>query len=293
MPTNLPKTNQDLEGVRSFFTNLRQQFASAAAVYEGPIQAMFGEVTSKLEAVLSGLPKTPEGGWCLTDKLDWLFESLTGASALLNGLTLELSKIKSEKDGLAATLASVQAAPPAVPPAVEDPVAAAAKLQTAIDAAIATRTAAEGDLVPKATVDQLCSAAKTLGITEGRNAVQAEQAAAAAAAQIATDRTAALTTAGLPLPEGDVARVLRASEEVFQAARTTAESRTKALTEAGLALTPALLANVWEAEGAYAIFHRTVNGIAALKRAPRTPAPEPFASGPAGPGATPAKHMLG
>ena len=290
MPTNLPKSNQDLDGLKAFFTNLRTQFASAAGVYEGPIQTMFAEVTGKLETVLAGLPKTAEGGWCLTDKLDWLFESLSSTSSLINSLTLELAKLKAEKEAMAATLASVQSAAPLAP---EDPAAAAAKLQTAIDAAIAARTAEAGDLVPKATVDQLCSAAKTLGISEGRQAVQAEQAAEAAAAKLAADRTTALTTAGLPLPESDVAAVLRASDEVFAAARATAETRMKSLTEAGLELSPELAANVWAADGQYAVFQKLVTGIAALKRAPRTPAAEPFASGPAGSGATPAKHMLG
>ena len=290
MPNNLPKSSQDLEGLKAFFTNLRTQFASAAGVYEGPIQAMFTEVTGKLETVLAGLPKTADSGWCLTEKLDWLFDSLSSTSSLINGLTLELAKLKAEKDAMAATLAAL---PPVGAPPPEDPAAAATKLQLAIDAAIAARTAEAGDLVPKSTVEQLCSAAKALGISEGRTAVELEHAAEVAAAQLQATRATALTTAGLPLPDASVASVLRASEELFTAARATAETRLQALTAAGLELSPALLANVWAPASHYDVFQSLVTGIAALKRAPRPPASEPFASGPAGSGATPAKHMLG
>ena len=283
MPAKIkPVSAKDLQGVREFFTNLKTQFASTATVYEGPIKALFDEVTTKLEAVLSGLPKSADADWCLTDKLDWLFESLSSSNSLISLLTLELSKMKQ-------TAAS---AAPAMVDTLADALAAGTHLtKEAHEAALlAATTAATTDLVPKNTVDQLCSVAKNLGITEGREAVAAEAAAKLASEKLAGDRTAALTTAGLPLPDADVAAVLQASEEVFAAARTTAESRIKGFTEAGIELSPELAANVWASDAAFKTFQKTVASIPSLKRS-AAPTPEPFAAAPAGPTAG-TKHIM-
>jgi hypothetical protein len=63
-----------------------------------------------------------------------------------------------------------------------------ATVTKAVEAAIASRTGAQGDLVPKATVDQLCSAPKDLGIKEGREAATKEASAAVAAEKLATGK---------------------------------------------------------------------------------------------------------
>jgi len=47
-------------------------------------------------------------------------------------------------------------------------------VSTAVEAAIAARTGEKGDLVPKTTVNQLCSAAKDLGIKQGRASEKAD-----------------------------------------------------------------------------------------------------------------------
>ena len=77
-----------------------------------------------------------------------------------------------------------------------------ADFETAVAAAVSKRTTS-GDLVPKATVDQLCSTAKVAGINEGLTQVEQEQAAKLQAEKTAGERKTALTTAGLPLPDAD------------------------------------------------------------------------------------------
>jgi hypothetical protein len=160
----------------------------------------------------------------------------------------------------------------------------------AVTAAVAAATA---DLVPKASVDQLCSAAKLLGATEGRAALQAEIAAQAARDKLATDRTAALTTAGLPLPDAEQSAILRGTDELFNTAKTTAETRLKGITEAGLQLPAELLSAVWGAEAEYQKFHKTVTSIPALKVRAGQVTAEPFATLPAGGGAASTGRMLG
>ncbi|MGA3265503.1 MAG: hypothetical protein ABSE16_01620 [Verrucomicrobiota bacterium] len=263
----VPKNSKDLEGIRGFFTTLKSQFASAATVYEGPIRQLFDEVTAKLEAALAALPKTADANWSLAEQLDSFFSLLACANNCASTLNLELSKLKQQMAGIG---------PAALEEAVRTGVVMRkADFETAVAAEMTKRTTS-GALVPKATVDQLCSAAKVAGISEGRTQVEQEQAAKLLAEKTAGERKAALTTAGLPLPDADAEAILRASEAEFDSAKATAEKRVKTL--AGLSLTAELLAAVWRDEKTYGVFEKTVNGIAALKHA--TPSPEPFATPP-------------
>lgn len=271
-----PKDSKDLKGLAEFFANLRTQFASAAAIYDGPSRPMFDGVVQKLDAVLNGLPKTSDPGWNLTDKLDWMFDCMSGANSLLNCLVQELKQktVTTASDPLAAAIA-----------------AGTHLTKESHDAAVQSAvTAATASMVPKDQVDQLCSAAKGVGIKEGRDAVHAEQAAATAADKLATERKAALQTAGLPLPEADVEGVLRAAEDVYSAARATAESRLKGFTEAGIELSGELASLVWAPEDKFGVFQKTVSSIPALRRGAH--GAEPFAAAPAGAPAIPGKRML-
>jgi hypothetical protein len=130
--------------------------------------------------------------------------------------------------------------------------------------------------VPKETVNQLCSAAKDLGLKEGRTARDGELAVEKAADALAVTRRAALTQAGIPLPEAEVEAILRADEPTFTAARTLTENRLKGFTEAGIELTPELLGKAWLPEAAFGVFQKTVGAIPSLRR---SAAPEPMANG--------------
>jgi hypothetical protein len=301
--------------VREFFNNLKSQFASAATVYEGPIKTLFEEVRGKLENALNALPKESEGDWDMQCTLDNVVGCMASTSSLLTQLGLELSKHKQMASAAKALEAGASAA--VLGEGHKDTLAAAltagthlskgdheAAVSKAVDAAIAARTGAQGDLVAKTTVDQLCSAAKDLGIKEGRAAEKADAEARLAAEKLATERTAALTQAGLPLPEAEPnpglapnlglasAAILRAPEAEFAAARGTVETRIKGFTEAGLELPAELLAACWAPEAEFKKFQKTVTSIPALKvRAGRVA--EPFATPPAGGTASATVPMLG
>ena len=47
----LPKNTKDLNGIRDFFTHLKNQFASASTVYQEPIKQLFDELTARLQGV--------------------------------------------------------------------------------------------------------------------------------------------------------------------------------------------------------------------------------------------------
>jgi hypothetical protein len=265
----MPKDSKDLEGVRGFFSGLRQQFASTATIYTGPIKSLFDDVVAKLDAALAALPKTTDTNWSLNDQLENFFYLLNSANCVANTLGLELSKVKQQ-------MASI--GPEAIAAAVKaGTYIPKTDFETAVSAAVAARTVAGGDLVPKATVTQLCSAAKDLGLKEGRSARDQELAATKVADELATGRRTALTTAGLPLPEAEVEAILRAPETDFAAARTLAEGRLLKLTEAGIELTPELRSKAWLPEAGYDVFHKTVSAIPSLRRS--TTLPEPLAGG--------------
>ena len=284
----LPKSNKDLTGVREFVANLHTQFASAATVIGPACATLFEEVAGKLKGVLEGLPKdetaATHAGWALPE--NWAFEALGAANNLVSGLSLEVGR---QKQLASAAVLNIG------PNVLGDALKAGTHIPKADrDAAVASAvTAATADLVPKASVDQLCSAAKLLGATEGRAALQAEIAAQAARDKLATDRTAALTTAGLPLPDAEQSAILRGTDELFNTAKTTAETRLKGITEAGLQLPAELLSAVWGAEAEYQKFHKTVTSIPALKVRAGQVTAEPFATLPAGGGAASTGRMLG
>ena len=165
----LPKSNKDLTGVRDFISNLHTQFASAATVIGPACSTLFDEVAGKLKGVLDGLPKdetaATHAGWALPE--NWAFEALGSANNLVSGLALEVGRQKQLASAAVLnigpnTLSDAVTAGTHIPKAAHD---------AAVTAAVAAATA---DLVPKASVDQLCSAAKLLGATEGRAALQAE-----------------------------------------------------------------------------------------------------------------------
>ena len=284
----LPKSNKDLTGVREFVANLHTQFASAATVIGPACATLFEEVAGKLKGVLEGLPKdetaATHAGWALPE--NWAFEALGAANNLVSGLSLEVGR---QKQLASAAVLNIG------PNVLGDAVKAGTHLAKADhDAALASAVAAAtANMVPKDKVDQLCSAAKSLGATEGRAALQAELDAKTAGDKLVTDRTAALTTAGLPLPEADQAAILRGTDELFNTARTTAQARLKGITEAGLQLPAELLSAVWGAEPEYQKFHKTVTSIPALKVRAGQATAEPFATLPAGGGAASTGRMLG
>lgn len=151
---------------------------------------------------------------------------------------------------------------------------AKADVDNRVTAEIARRTTA-GDLIPKDTHTQLCSAAKELGIKEGRTA--AEQVAATEKAQRETveKRRASLVTNGLPIPAKEIDKILGGTDEEFGARQTEAKNRMEALTKRGISLNAQdpFWSNVWLDKEAYTNFETLVNQFAGG---------EPFAGSSAG-----------
>jgi len=106
MTMPLPKHTKDLNGIRDFFSHLETQFASASAVYQGPIKQLFKEVTGRLQGVLDGLPKT-EGKPVVSSGA--LFETLASANNLVSLLSLEFNKVKTVASAVPDTLAAALA----------------------------------------------------------------------------------------------------------------------------------------------------------------------------------------
>jgi hypothetical protein len=282
----LPKNTKDLNGIRDFFTQLKTQFASASAVYEGPIKQLFDEVTGRLQGVLDGLPKT-EGEEPVVGT-GALFETLASANNLVSLLSLEFHKVKTAASAAPDTLTAALAAGTHLSKADHE-----TRVAAAVASAIAERTGDKGDLVAKNTVSQLCSAAKDLGLKEGREQLQTELNARQAGEKLAADRKTALTAAGLPLPEAEAAAILADTEERYSAARAKTEDRVKAITAAGLELPAELLANCWLPDTDFQRFQKTVTSIPALKVRAGQAAAEPFAAPPAGGGGAQTVRMLG
>ena len=127
----------------------------------------------------------------------------------------------------------------------------------------------------KATVTQLCADAKLLGLTEGEKKVRDEQIAAAALAAKVTERKGVLSTAGLPLPDAEVDRLLGGPDTEFAAHRARCEAQLGEFAKRGIQLNAASAARakVWLPTEQFNGFLALADGIPALKG----PSAEPFA----------------
>ena len=278
----IPKNSKDVAGIRNVFTAARTSMCSASSAFSEPLRSIFTEITAKFDAVLASLPKDEAiADWCLENQLENLFSLLAQASAVASMAGLELSQLKAD---LGKSMAS------AVDAEIQKKITAGelvtrASLDTKVIEAITAKTNT-GELIAKDMHTQLCSAAKTAGITEG---VEQERTKAAEVTQrntlIAT-RTESLTKASVPLPPADLAKILGEAEETFTAAKTTFDARQKKLQGEGFQLNSDLLANLWLPENEYARFERILASTPSLKIKP-----EPLAGGP-GAGAKPGGFIV-
>jgi hypothetical protein len=263
----LPKDSKDLPGLKKFFEGVKQ-LCSASDTFDGPIRQMMEDLKTRVDAALTAMPQDESANWMVNEKVTDLLNLLGCANNLAAGLMLELNKMKTQMAGMVV---------------LEDAVAQGIVVKKdavpeLIQTAIAERTGEAGDLTTKELAQQLCSAAEQKGIQQGIQQRNDQLAAEAAAATAAEERKTALTTAGLPLPEGGVEAILKAEKAAFEAARTTAQDRFKKLTEAGLDLEvlKPQLGKIWGAEAEYKTFESTVLNIPALKKPARVD--EPLAS---------------
>ncbi|MDE2101795.1 MAG: hypothetical protein KGL39_31400 [Patescibacteria group bacterium] len=256
----LPKNSKDVPALRNFLTTLRAQACASSEAFSPSLKEMAGELTKKLDGLISELPKEDaDGDWDLSNKLDSLFALLAQASALASMAGMELAKLKAETTETATQLAG------AVEAAIQSKVTAGELLtKDAHTAALAAAVKTEKD-----TVGQLCAEAKKNGIAEGEKKVRDEiSAAEAVRAQIAGRRTE-LQKAGKPLPEAEFESVLGGTEEQFKAVTDKYDARLAALNKAGVQLAGSpLLSKLYLPDSDYKTFEATVTSIDALKTPP-------------------------
>lgn len=146
-----------------------------------------------------------------------------------------------------------------------------AGMKAGVDAEITSRIG-KGDLIAKDTHTQLCSAAKELGLKEGKES--AEQAAKAEKNRVETveRRKNLLVTNGIPVPLTDIEKALGGTDAEFEGRQTTAKSRMQNLMEKGLNLNAdnAAWDNIWKEEAAYKTFESLAESLVSG---------EPFATG--------------
>ena len=132
------------------------------------------------------------------------------------------------------------------------------KVTEAIDA----KTKA-GELVPKDTATQLCSAAKDLGLQEGEKKVRDEIAATEARKALIVGRKASLQTCGLPVPSEKLESVLAAPDADFTATQKLVEDRIAALQKKGMAINSKTnLDIVWLPQSQYDMLEPLITGAA-------------------------------
>ncbi len=279
----IPKNSKDVAAIRNIFTAIRVQMNSAATAFSEPLKNIFAEITTKFDAVLASLPKDEAiADWCLENQLENLFSLLAQASAVASMAGLELSQLKADlgknlNSGVTAEIDRRITAGELVTKAAFD-LQLASALKLKIEA---------GELVPKEMHTQLCSAAKTAGITEGATAERLKVTEVEQRQTLVKTRSEGLTTASIPLPPADLAAILGETEENFTALRTTFDARKKKLTEEGFQLNSELLANCWLPAAEFTRFEKILASTPSLKIKP-----EPFMGGPGGETKTGARFIV-
>jgi hypothetical protein len=198
-----------------------------------PWKSHYTSLKAQYDTALEQLPATDQVPEALKANtvLQAFYSCLSGANALCS---LMASKLNSSATETATALNS------AVDARILDLLAKGELVKKdGIDKLIAHGIAAKttaGELVAKATVTQLCSEARTAGLTEGESKVRVEvQAQAERTTRIGARKTA-LQTAGLPMPDAALEALLGGTEEEFTTIKTTAQNRIDALRKRGVAL---------------------------------------------------------
>lgn len=259
-----------------FLTAIKTQVCGLAQAYEGPLKELVSELQGKLDKALAALPADGTRNWAAEEMLGCLTGALVSATAVCSTLTAELQRAK-----------GLMAGPEIFDAEIAKRIAAGTLMEpSAVEAEVQKRITA-GALVAKEMVDGLCATARTEGNAEGRQQLQAEMDAKAAADRLATERRESLTQAGIVVDEKHAEAVLRLPQEAFDTARAKYEARRKELSDAGVAvdsMPPNLMGKLWGGDEAFVEFAETAKGLASLKKIPPSapnllaggaPAPEP------------------
>ena len=253
----IPTDPKDIKAIREFLTSVRTQVCSLADCLSEPLKAHYDSLKKVYDDAIAGLPPTDAVPAAIeaSHHLSCLCSCLMNANALCSLIATNANDILKKTPEVAATALNS-----AVGAEIEKQLAAGTlfkpetvtvKVTEAIDA----KTKA-GDLVPKETATQLCSAAKDLGLQEGEKKVRDEIAAAAARQTLINTRKATLQTCSLPIPDSKLEGVLAGTDDEFKAAQKLVEDRKVALQKKGVALNSnsPLLGRLWLPQDQYDVF---------------------------------------
>jgi hypothetical protein len=240
----IPTDLKNVKALRDFYTTQRQAVCGMADLLDEPWKSHFAAIKGEYDKVLSALPPSDQVPAALdaNSHISACFSMFYQINGLCAMLASRMSQMKTEH---AAAVNS------AVTTALEAKVSAGeffpkAVLETKIGEAVTAKVTA-GELVEKSTVTQLCSAAETKGFGLGEKKVRDEIAAQAEAARLTETRKTELATASLPVPEGELLRMLALPDAEYATAKQKAEARIESLRSQGVLLKPGhqFLSNVW------------------------------------------------
>lgn len=255
IPTNL----KDAKAIRDFFTGQRQALNGLVTQLADPWKTHFTGLDGQYEQMLALLPADTEAGDPeKTANVALALFSQTNALCALLG-----ANIKTSADALvAARITSGE-------------LIAKADLDTHVTTALNGKVTA-GELFTKERHTQLCTEAEA----RGEKKVRDEIALATEAAKVIETRKGEVATAGLPIPDADMLKMLAGTPEEFAARKTKAESRIEKLRTDGIVLNAKspLLAKVWLDDTAYAAWEQIAKE--AFKGAGQLTPPGPGDTGP-------------
>ncbi len=270
----MPEPKKDFLALRTLLLGIQTQLCGTDPLtLEEPFRATFNGLKAEFEAALAKLPAAEPAPQDLGVQLQSLWSCFYSLNSLFNSL---LGSTKAQKCAVETEIARQVTAGDLIPRAV---------LPARVTEQVTAQVTA-GELVPKATVEQLCSVAKTNGLTEGEKKVRDEIAAKAAVTAKVAERTTALQTAGLPLPDAEIERLLGGTDEEFAAHRTRVEAHLAQFKDKGiqLAANSTARAKAWLAADAFKGFLALADGIPSLKGGGAEPFANGLAKSPASPG---------
>jgi hypothetical protein len=275
----IPKNPTDAKALRDFYTNVRTQMCSLGDQLGEPWKSHYDQIKGQYDTLLAQLGASDQVPAALdaNAQLSALYSMLVSASSLSNLLSSQMLAMKQTSATQLNSAVEAAIAEKLTKGELVKSDAVTAKIQEAI-----TTKTTSGELVPREQHTQLCSAAKTTGLEEGRAALLNEQKAETEKKQLIETRKTALQTAGLPVPEKDLEKLLGGTPEEFEAAKTKVQGRITAL-KTKSAYHSAFDRFMWASDADYGAFELLA---ADMKKAT---GPEPFQqrnNPPAAPAAT-------
>lgn len=281
-----PKDTKDVKVVVGLVKSIQQQICAAVDLLDSPFKETFLGIKAEFDSVVAKLPLTDAvpAALELSQQLQSLWSCLYSVNSLVTFLNGSLDSMKKNMNGQmnSAVTAELNRRIAAGELIAKENIAV--KVQEQV-----TSMTTAGDLVPKATVTQLCADAKNVGLTEGEKKVRDEFEAKTKLDQKVTERKATLQTAGLPIPDAEIEKLLGGTDDEFAANKTRLETQLAEFKSKGITLAAdsPIRSKAWLPADQFKNFLALTDGIPSLKS---NGGGEPFANG--GAAGTPASGSL-